>query len=107
MDYSKLSDAEIAQRAWFWWQHNIGHDNTLCGISGDKFLYVKAGIWTSFDPCNNESDAWPIIFNHDIGLRRQSNGVRSCSQPGGKYPQYSESPLRAAMICYLMMQEGE
>jgi hypothetical protein len=111
MDYSKLSDAEISQKVWFWWNSNVPHDGKLCGISGDKMLYVKNRVWTAFDPCNNPADAWPIIFKNSISM------VWDCAEDGSaewwnafdKYDefreQYQSNPLRAAMIVFLMMQE--
>ncbi len=61
-----------------------------------------------FTPCNNPSDAWPIIVDSGIGIRKQkSNGLWVATQEGGSYPKYDDNPLRAAMIVYLMMKESE
>ncbi|WP_373203373.1 phage protein NinX family protein [Citrobacter amalonaticus] len=114
MDYSQLSDAEIAQKVWFWWNQNIEHDNTLCGMSGGKMLYVKNSVWTAFDPCNNPADAWPIIQSNGISLVKYEHGMwlASCDAywvdgvewqiDGEAHP----NPLRAAMIVFLMMQDA-
>lgn len=115
MDYSQLSDSEIAQKVWFWSNQNIEHDNTLCGMSGGKMLYVKNSVWTVFDPCNNPADAWPIIESNLICLAAD---VFAESHDGGKWvaqPAYgwekervrSNNPLRAAMIVFLMMQDAK
>ncbi|MCL6318750.1 DUF2591 domain-containing protein [Pectobacterium atrosepticum] len=111
MDYSKLSDAEInaavAKRfpdRFMFNDEGIPYSlesDSMAAYSGSDFDEVE------FDPCNNPADAWPIIFEKGIGLRKQSNGVWSVTQPGGKWPQYSDKPLRAAMIVFLMMQESE
>ncbi|MGF6559028.1 phage protein NinX family protein [Erwinia aphidicola] len=111
MDYSKLSDFEISILVAKVGGHiPLDESQGWAGTQKEPFTAVivkGAHIIGGFDPCNNPADAWPIIFNNGIGLRKQSNGIWSCSQPGGNYPQYSENPLRAAMIVYLMMQESE
>lgn len=112
MDYSQLSDAEIAQKVWFWWNENIEHDNTLCGMSGGKMLYVKNEVWTVFDPCNNASDAWPIIQGNGICIGY--DGVSwdaSCHLHDigqvSDWKSHPEKPLRMAMIVYLLIQESK
>lgn len=105
MDYSQLSDAEIAQKVWFWWNQNIRHDNTLCGMSDGKMLYVKNNVWTVFDPCNNPVDAWPIIEKQLIRIVPVVIGEKTqwvCSRD--IHASASEKPLRAAMTVFLMMQ---
>ncbi len=109
MDYSKLSDAEIARRVWSRWQNN-----SICGISDGRFIYVKGSIWTRFDPCNNESDAWPIITQARISLLADYEKWDETTAPCGndRSGNYTieitdKNPLRAAMICYLKMQESE
>lgn len=116
MDYSQLSDAEIAQKVWFWWNENIEHDNSLCGMSGGKMLYVKNSIWTAFDPCNNPEDAWPIISANRISVEYDSED--QCDVPCEWVTAYGiddlkvhvvshqpcDKALRSAMIVFLMMQ---
>ncbi|ECH0841191.1 DUF2591 domain-containing protein [Salmonella enterica subsp. enterica] len=116
MDYSQLSDAEIAQKVWFWWNQNIEHDNTLCGMSGGKMLYVKNNVWTAFDPCNNPADAWPIIVSNQISLMYEEATGKWCT--GKPYwvdgcewqldiDVMEANPLRAAMVFFLMMQDAK
>lgn len=114
MDYSKMSDTEIAQKVWFWWNNNIPHDNTICCISDGKMLYQKNRVWTAFDPCNDPADAWMIIYRNKISIEfdgdnstdpqttwcHAQNMYRSCGI------NYQSNPLRAAMIVFLMMQES-
>lgn len=111
MDYSKLSDDEIAVKVLIAQDYKLIDDGYGYSIyisdSGRKDTGPKASKQFLFDPCNNPADAWPIIFGKGIGLRKQSNGVWSVTQPGGKWPQYSDKPLRAAMIVFLIMQESE
>jgi len=71
-------------------------------IITEKVPYSKNGV---HDYCNNPADAWPIIFENGIGLRKQSNGLWVASQPGEKLPQYHKNPLRAAMLVFLMMKD--
>lgn len=73
-----------------------------------------------FNPCNNPSDAWPIIFEDRIAIIPDS--------AAGEWVAFNEftlyegdwmfasdparhvngnNPLRAAMIVYLMMKESE
>lgn len=109
MYYSKLSDFEVNLKI----AHIIlGRDNYdwnsdkkevyLAGIDGGEFL--PNGY---FDPCNNPSDAWPIIESNGIGMRKQSNGLWCATRMGGAYPIYDDNPLRAAMIVFLMVQEAK
>ena len=105
MDYSELSDAEISQKVWFWWNSNVQHDGKLCGISGDQMLYVKNRVWTAFDPCKNPADAWPIIEKNKIGVRNISGDLWECASPDGMKADYSSRPLQSGMIVFLMMQE--
>lgn len=118
MDYSKLSDAEIAQKVWFWWNNNIHHDNTICCISDGKMLYQKNRVWTAFDPCNNPADAWPIISANRISVEYDSE--YQCDVPAEWVTAYGidglkvhvvahqpcDKALRSAMIVFLMMQES-
>lgn len=110
MDYSQLNDAEIAQKVWFWWNENIEHDNTLCAVSGGKVLYLKNSVWTVFDPCNNPSDALPIITANKISIFAMIE-VDTRGKWGAEafYPNeayhFNDNPLRAAMIVFLMMQD--
>lgn len=119
MDYSQLSDAEIAQKVWFWWNQNIEHDNTLCGMSGGKMLYVKNSVWTAFDPCHNPADAWPIIVDNRIAVIPDTapgewvafneftlyeGDWMFASDP--THHSIGKNPLRCAMETFIMMQDA-
>jgi hypothetical protein len=68
----------------------------------------------AFDPCNNPADAWPIIneiwstlmsitfYDYKIGL-----GVSQTTIWDARAHMHGGGKLRAAMIVYLMMKEGE
>lgn len=64
-----------------------------------------------FNPCNNPADAWPIIVDSKINIRFGAKGM-PCEAQFFQYGHesvecYHENPLRAAMIVFLMMKEGE
>ena len=113
MDYSKWTDFEINRavgevilKGRWACKPGTAANNTDSWYYGsvDQFVTPYPELP---DYCNNPADAWPIIFEKGIGLRKQSNGVWSVTQPGGKWPQYSDKPLRAAMIVFLIMQGDE
>jgi len=115
-DYSKVSDFEI-NVAVFEALHNgspdykEGDNGAMTLISfeadviGGEIIEIEAERG-AFNPCNNPADAWPIIAENGIGIRKQSNCLWCVSRQGGLYPQYHENPLRAAMIVFLMMQDA-
>ena len=69
--------------------------------------------YESFNPCNNPSDAWPIIFSSRIMLNPYcADELWKAEVPcgfDGLFKEYAtcyhRNPLRAAMIVFLMMQE--
>ena len=114
-DYSKMSDFEVNKAVAI----NVG------GYQG-HVEHMKHGVKESDrdshgmfyferDYCNNPSDAWPIIHSSDIMLNpncvdelwKAEQGFRE--KPSGFYSAataYSNNPLRAAMIVYLMMKDA-
>ncbi|MBN1085605.1 DUF2591 family protein [Erwinia aphidicola] len=101
MDYSKLSDFEIANRV----------ANTLPGryvFYPDTQYVMDSETEESFDPCNNPADAWPIIVANRITLMPASTGDKWMAQAfDHAIADVSTNPLRSAMIVFLMMQESE
>lgn len=66
--------------------------------------YTKNGL---HDYCNNPADAWPIIEQNKISLTyHHSRGHWSAIFNHENISMHG-SPLRAAMIVFLMMKEGE
>ena len=98
-DYAGMSSGEIAER--------VGRAIGLHSIAGD--LYIKDGIWTRFDPCNNPADACPIIISSMISVRPVGGDGHLWEASGmdGMKADYDKNPLRAAMIVFLMMKEDE
>ena len=95
-DYASMSDFEINEKV-----HGI--------------IKPESNLAWCFDYCNNPSDAWPLIESNLICLMAD---VFCEPQDGGKWiaqPAYgfqhervrNYNPLRAAMIVYLMMKDGE
>ncbi len=78
-------------------------DNKLPGR--DYILCHDGDSWHEFDPCNNPSDAWPIIEEIWDELMREE--FRGCGVTVWKHvmEEYKCSKLRAAMICFLSMDE--
>lgn len=114
MDYSKLSDFEINKQVLaiksgikpLGYSHNA--DERSAG------LVDVSGNYHWFDFCNNAADAWPIIEKHGITLAFDGSDwwatSDACWVDGCEWQiegEISRKPLRAAMICYLMMQESE
>ena len=70
--------------------------------------------WHRFDPCNNPADAWPIIIGNRIALHPLHpvyvNEWRASAEDDCGFIGYSSSnasPLRAAMIVFLMVKDAE
>jgi hypothetical protein len=111
MNYDDMSDFEISWAvADFKWMGFVKYkQNGVARIqdhNGDDFY---------FDPCNNPSDAWPIIVDNSISLNSPDEAgtdgwEASVLFYNNRYidKEYiNTNPLRAAMVCYLMMQEGK
>lgn len=62
----------------------------------------------NFNPCNNPSDAWPIITKNHIhicfGSVLATAKVFTCTE---LIEVVDKNPLKAAMICFLKMKDAE
>lgn len=78
------------------------------------------GMQGVFDPCNNPSDAWPIIVKYEIGIEKDTrmcceecrefytSDLWVASDPlTNDFDHLDFNPLRAAMICFLKMKGAE
>lgn len=129
-DYASMSDFEINSAV-----HNALLDKPyeLTFHGGGKITWKdkdRGGAWETgivgytknglHDYCNNPADAWPIIVENKISTMWMTAEKEWCAWSGGNLeegcwewgniPDYNfcgESPLRAAMIVFLMMKEGE
>ncbi|EKN4181060.1 phage protein NinX family protein [Yersinia ruckeri] len=82
----------------------------LTGEDPDKW-YPYGGV-KGKDYCKNPSDAWPIIYAHKIGIHSPDNNSGNqwharITTSQGEWLARSVSPLRAAMICFLLSQDIE
>lgn len=120
MDYSQLSDQEINAMVGKIFSKDglsiiasdgnaVIHEYADCG----EFKGICLG-WKVFDPCNNPADAWPIIVDNKIKIEpvrrvRNYNEWYEEWDASVNSPHFCEShknPLRAAMICFLLMQDA-
>lgn len=102
MDYSQLSDFEI--------NCMVAKE---CGFSSKCFAHdLHSGAW---NPCENASDAWPIITSNHISLMHEKSLGKWCAVntywvDGCEWQLdidvMDANPLRAAMIFFLMMQDA-
>lgn len=76
----------------------------FAGIDGGEFLHHGY-----FDPCNNPSDAMPIIIENKLTLSPRYDSDKWISESLFYHDIYSENknPLRAAMEVFLMMKDEE
>ena len=113
-DYASMSDREISEEVAKFIE--LGDRKQ----KGEGTLYAKNNVWTLFDPCNNPADAWPIITENKISTMWMTSEKEWCAWSEGDLgegawywensPDYyfnCTSQLRAAMIVFLMMKEGE
>lgn len=115
MNYEDMSDFQI---------NSAVAENVLWNIRDCEEIYCndKTGTcswadganWHKFDPCNNPSDAWPVILANRIMLNPYcADDLWKAEVPCGfdgffkTYATcYHHNPLRAAMVVFLMMQEA-
>ncbi|EMR3813999.1 DUF2591 family protein [Proteus mirabilis] len=71
----------------------------FAGIDGGEFLHHGY-----FDPCNNPSDAMPIIIENEISMIKSSGGWMCGS---GWNVAENKNPLRACMEAFLMIKDAE
>ncbi|CNI97382.1 phage protein NinX family protein [Yersinia pseudotuberculosis] len=91
-DYSAMSDFEINKAVAF----HIGLCTVIDAENGD------------YKPCNYPADAWPIMLEHGIGIDYDGISWTASDWRENKYSDWRnhpESPLRLAMIVFLMMKE--
>ncbi len=91
-DYASMSDFEINCRV---------HAEVM-EISGLDSFKAK-------DYCHNPADAWSIITASMISIRPIGSGGQlwEASGMGGMKADYDKNPLRAAMVVFLIMKDGE
>ncbi len=102
MNYSNWTDFAINAA--------VGAATGLAKSSEPAFsLVIRNSDGGKFDPCNSWADAGPIIEKQELGIVKVLNGwcaTHDADEHGGVYT-VDTSPLRAAMIVFLMMQESK
>lgn len=127
-NYSELSDFEINKRVAeaYLGYIEISQRFVNTGIDSSKHYcedYVVRKLtnnerhWRKFDPCSSWGDAGPIIVENWIEIHPRNIrvgkheyvsgwGAKSTKDDWSEFHE-CESPLRAAMIVYLMMKEAD
>lgn len=109
-NYSEMSDKKINVGVAF----HLGLSTVILAENGQ------------FDPCNNPSDAWPIIVENKItiiacidswvacpagsvidGDTSEPMEMMYCNSWGSATCVAGKNPLRTAMIVFLMMKDAE
>jgi Protein of unknown function (DUF2591) len=112
--HTNLSDFEINRLVaeYVFTESVVLRKEEMCPCESETVVQVvhdERFIGEFVDYCNNWSDAGPIIAANKINIHfdKYADGVASATGfvHGQKYEH--ENPLRAAMIVFLMMKEGE
>ena len=108
-DYSKMSDfgvTKIVAQLVLWKKKDC--EEIRADEKRGVVSWADGANWHVFDPCNNPSDAWPIINIERIGVY-PSEGPDFMPWIAAKnaFSVTDKNPLRAAMIVYLMMKDVE
>lgn len=111
MDYESMSDFEINKRV----AESLGmnaREKSSCVNHGEGESAVSVGFggcMRAFAPCNNPSDAWPIITENRIGGHwgKAAPGAYFAVSRLEEFVVMGKNPLRAACIVYLMMREAK
>jgi hypothetical protein len=133
MNYEQMSDFEINKAVGKLVGLRVGNISNKedCFVGHTTPLVIQGAtcgcVTNWFNPCNNPSDAWPIILDNSISVINISgttqwfaaNGVsfeNICLRADGgddgiccmdsKLESYSTNPLRAAMIVFLMISNS-
>ena len=123
MNYEDMTDFEInkavASEIGIYWHSSPSNNNSKSWFYSDNYNECntsKGEVAIELpDYCNSPADAWPIILENKISIvfdeheTYVNQGVIE-SYPWVKHERKvkdGESPLRAAMIVYLMMNEDK
>lgn len=120
-DYAAMSDFEINKSVALALGFRLYKDGKSCR---ENHVAIEEGRCGAFamDWCNNPADAWPIIVENGISLIKCTVGSGYWSaeiitdiddltdklfQCQSSFDYQDANPLRAAMIVFLMMKDGE
>ncbi|CAG9416359.1 phage protein NinX family protein [Providencia alcalifaciens] len=99
--YTELSDFEINKAVFH--KAKIKH-KYFRFLPNGVITYNIKGKYKVFDPCNNPSDAMPIIIENKIAMNPKDD-IWQCGL--GWNVAENKNPLRACMESYLLMKDAE
>ena len=114
-NYKEMSDFEINKAVFF--LSGIDYEDVIVSpqkVTGSSIQYGDGANWYEFDPCNNPSDAWPIIVKNNIAIEPEATAF--IDKPTGNwiatdfnihFQHKDKNPLRSVMVVFLMMKEKE
>lgn len=105
MKYEDMSDFEINEQV-----ARLRFDVFAACHDGSRKNGSVRESGVEFDPCNNPSDAWPIIIENKIAVWPESHGEwQAMRSLKGKVNirSINKNPLSAAMICFLKMKDAD
>lgn len=76
-----------------------------CLLTEESVLAYMDSGYRTFAPCNNPTDAMPIIIENEISMIKSSSGWMCCHGSVGQVEH--ESLYRGAMELFLMMKDTE
>lgn len=98
--YTELSDFEINKKVA---EKVFGEDEYEYEVECTQYgVTINDDI---FDPCNNPTDAMPIIIENEISMIKSSGGWMCCHGSVGNVEH--ESLYRGAMEVFLMIKDAE
>lgn len=97
--YTELSDFEINKKV----AEKLGAEWFITTTVWDELVVMVAS--KCFKPCNNPSDAMPIIIENEISMIKSSCGWMCCHGSVGHV--YHESLYRGAMELFLMIKDAK
>ncbi|EEI47913.1 DUF2591 family protein [Proteus alimentorum] len=76
-----------------------------CLLTEESVLAYMDSGYRTFDPCNNPTDAMPIIIENEISMIKSSGGWMCCHGSVGQVER--ESLYRGAMESFLMIKDAK
>ena len=76
-----------------------------CLLTEESVLAYMDSGYRTFAPCNNPTDAMPIIIENEISMIKSSGGWMCCHGSAGQVEH--ESLYRGAMELFLMMKDAD
>ncbi|SUC14460.1 phage recombination protein [Proteus vulgaris] len=103
--YTELSDFEINKKV----AEKLGAEWFVTTTVWDELVAMVGN--KCFKPCNNPTDAMPIIIGNKIGMNFIGNIVgwsaSHICESKGELEVYDKNYYRAAMMCFLIMKDAE